>query len=175
MRWWQDVIGLVGALGVGGYVGGLLDRRHAAAEAQNVRDHATAEARAERLFKARFDSYMRISVYLERLSLWVNLTEPDISSGLEPPDVSPDDTWIQVGAAVGLAASDGVREVLRASREAVSGFEYAVAEVRDSPHVGWSQEPDNASPRVKLHRARQRATESIQAAQTAMRDELVSL
>jgi hypothetical protein len=55
------------------------------------------------------------------------------------------------------------------------GFQYAVAEVQDAPAEGWTKEPDGASPRLKLHRARERAVEANQATQTAMRDELTNL
>ena len=73
-----------------------------------------------------------------------------------------------------MSASDPVRDVMRSAMDAVTGFQYAVAEYRDSPVHGWTP-GEGKRPRLKLHEARSRATEAIQAAQTAMRDEFVAL
>jgi hypothetical protein len=73
-----------------------------------------------------------------------------------------------------VSALKPVRDVMRSAMDAVTGFQHAVAEYRDSPVHGWTP-GEGKRPRLNSHATRSRATEAIQAAQTAMLDEFVAL
>ncbi len=182
MNWAALVIGVIGALGAGSWVGGWWERRHASAEADKQRAHASAEARVERNYALRLEGYKAASRYLERQLLWVQFTLPMITPAPEPPELldANDElsVSIELGATISIAASDVVRTAMQKAVKAQEEFHYAVEEVRayraDPTARSWDPN-DSRSPNLKLEKARKAALEAIQDAQTAMRDELADL
>jgi hypothetical protein len=178
MGWWQDILGVGGAFGLGSLAGSFLDRRHAANEAQRTRDHATKEARAARQFQARFDAYKEASTHLERIRQYVEWTEPVIGPKPRPPDIQPDDAFTSLSGVVAVTLSDEVRHAMQASSEAASAFIFAVEEFRDSrdnpAYTPWDPS-DKRSAAQKMQDARSSAFAAIRKAQDVMRDELAEL
>lgn len=174
MHWWQDLLALIGAGGVGGLGVSFLDRRQASDEAQKAREHATREARASRLFQVRFDAYKAASIHLERGRQWVEWTEPLMGPMPEPPDIPPDTAWTELSGVVAVTLSDAALEAMQAVAKAAAAFQYAVSEYRDPSGKSWD-ESDGRSPRRKMDDARAVATEAIETAQRVMREELATL
>lgn len=186
MAWFGFIVGLIGAVGVGGLLGGRYERRHASDEADKARtfttdqaradrEHASGEARAQRLWAFRLETYGAASLYLERQVAVLAWTDPVVGPAPEPPSMEPDDEWLRLGANVAIGSSDTVRSAMQAA-EAHSVF--------SSARTGWhlerdgmmpAPEPGSVSPRQKMDEARTAAIAAIRRAQTAMRDELESM
>jgi hypothetical protein len=186
MEWAAFAVALIGALGIGSWFGGLLERRHASVEAEKSREHASSEARAERehaskearaqrLWAFRLDVYGAAAIYLETQAAVLAWTDPLTGPMPEPPKIEPDEEWIQQGAKVAIGCSDRVRKAMQAAAEAHMEFNRA----RDNWR-GWqnglleSSDP-TVSPRQKMDDARTAAIAAIRHAQTVMRDELESM
>jgi hypothetical protein len=174
VHWLQIILAVLAGLGVGSCFQGWADRRHASDEAEKQRMHASAEARATRNFEIRLDAYREASAYLERLRLWVNLTEPFMGPAPDPPDIEPDDAFAEFGGRIAVSASDDVREAMQAVMKLFVEFRVAVSEYRRSHEPGYRQEPDR-NPGLEMHEARERVIEMVERAQTTMRDELALL
>ena len=173
---WEEWIALVlvavASFGVGGWISGVWERRYSSREAQMQRDHATREARATRRFAIRLEAYKAASRYLSTHELWVTLTEPMWTPAPEPPDLSPDQDWINFGGTVAVTASDAVRDAMRAAADAENAFAFAVGEYRRSRR---GDPVDSENPGGDMHKAREAAIAAIYHAQTVMRDELADL
>ena len=145
MTWVSLALAIVGGLGIGSWISGRWERRHATDEAEKQREHASVEARKDRQYALRLDGYRAASQYLERARLWVQLTEPLMTPAAAPPKpMEPNDEWIELGSTIAIAASDEVQVSMGEAVEAQRGFLYAVDEYRArkaDPKSNW--EPDN--------------------------------
>jgi hypothetical protein len=115
VQWVALVLTAVSAFSVGSLITGRSERRFAANEAATVREHDSAEARAARRFQIRFEAYKAASNYLSKHESWVNFTEPVMTPAPEPPDLSPDEEWVEFGGLIAVTASDSVRDAMRGS------------------------------------------------------------
>jgi hypothetical protein len=174
---YDEIVTAIAALGVGGIGASFFDRRHATSEAQKARDHASQEARAIRLFEARFEAYKAASIHLERFRQFAEWTEPVMGPMPEPPDLKPDETFTTLSGIVAITLSDAVRDAMQATTNTGAAFIYFVQEYRDTrDRPGTSWDPSDArSPREKMDEARQDVFNAITLAQDAMRDELANL
>jgi len=173
MSGWQVAIGLIGALGVGGWAGSLVDRRHSDREAEKVRDHTTREARAARQWQNRRDVYRDLSTHYERIRAWAIFTEPLSGPGPEPPTFEIDEEWLLLGGQVSITASDAVREKADTVVTMAIEFQQHVEDWKDSKRPPWVTEKGE-TPRKRMEDARQELLAAIKVAQTTMRDELDS-
>jgi hypothetical protein len=179
VEWVQLVLAALVGLGVGGWWQrrhasreAEKQRAHASSEARATREHASAEARAARRFQIRFEAYKAASHYLSKHERWVSLTEPLMGPAPDPPDLSPDEEWVEFGGVIAVTASDRVRDAMRAAVDAEIAFDFAVREYRRSNQGG---KVDSENPGLAMHEAREAAIAAIQSAQTVMRDELTDL
>jgi hypothetical protein len=158
---WVGWVGvLVGGIGIGSLIDNFLNRRQ-----------ATQTARTERRFNRRADTYQVVSLYLARQEQIVQLTEPLIGTGEEPPRIKADEEWVRLGASIAVTASDEIRDKLHAVVVAQQTFAYAVNQYRRSQQPGYQPDPA-VNPGLEMHNAREATFAAIHAAQTAMRDEL---
>jgi hypothetical protein len=133
VNWITTVVAIVAALGVGGWVSSFFERRHASDEANRARvfaadearaerQHASDEARAERLWPFRLETYGAASLYLERLAAVLDRTDP-IAPKPDPPQMKPDEEWLELASRVAIGCSETVQKAMREAVRAHTAFE----------------------------------------------------